>query len=390
MSPDRVLLSAADLDAYLPERATTNAYTRPRLELKQRLLAWGRRVVVRVAEQGLALQLHASDEHPSLRNHWRVDALWLFLFSEPEERASFERLFEQKRRIAEVVGEPSPAHRHALLALRVAEDGVSLGLSLHPDARVDLDNLRARVANDGPLADELAEAIARLPDQFTMGASPARRLRCEAASAANLRDLVAEAERDRAPLWIGWSVPRDVALAHAEALDEQLEDALLALAPIYRLIAWSPDNDHVGLGARIGELRAERAKHHAEAEEATHRWRESRAAEGARPRLTGPATAPSPAPRGAPSEPRRPNGDSAHAEPGIEEGARVLATKGPFAARVGVVAELLGRSSARVLFGLLSTRMDLADLRPAIDPRERPALQSSHRRPLPTAPRRTR
>ena len=35
----RLLLTAGDFDAYRPERAASNAFTRPRLELKQRLLA---------------------------------------------------------------------------------------------------------------------------------------------------------------------------------------------------------------------------------------------------------------------------------------------------------------------------------------------------------------
>lgn len=409
MSPDRVLLSAADLDAYLPERATTNAFARPRLELKQRLLAWARRAAERLARDGLELEHHASDEHPSLRNQWRVTAQWLCFWSGSEERAHLERLLEQKRRLAEAVSDASPERRRAVLAVRVDAGGISVGLTLHPDAELDVDNLRARLA-DAPLAAPLTEALGRLPEQFTAGLDEGPQRPCEGLGAAELRALLDASKTQQAALWIGWRVPRELALAHAEELEERLEDALAAVAPLYRLVAWAKDNDHVGLDARLHALRAERAHHHAEAEAATTRWRAERDAETrqrhlvtaapsptlgtlfaprgeASPRPRSEARGPVPPlpspPRGAELEPRS-NGES------IEKGARVLAMKGPFAEKVGVVAELVGRGSARVLFGLLSARMELSDLRHAQEGRERPSLHSSHRRPLSTGPRRAR
>jgi hypothetical protein len=43
-----------------------------------------------------------------------------------------------------------------------------------------------------------------------------------------------------------------------------------------------------------------------------------------------------------------------------------------------------------VLLGLLSTRVDLVDLELILEERDRPALQSSHRRPGPSVPRKAR
>jgi hypothetical protein len=67
---------------------------------------------------------------------------------------------------------------------------------------------------------------------------------------------------------------------------------------------------------------------------------------------------------------------------------RVL--RGPFGDKVGVVSELDGRGGARVLLGLLSTRLDLGDLEPVPEARERPALTSSHRKPHLPASRKVR
>jgi hypothetical protein len=74
----------------------------------------------------------------------------------------------------------------------------------------------------------------------------------------------------------------------------------------------------------------------------------------------------------------------------LEKGARVRVRTGAFADKVGIVGELDGRGGARVLLGLLSTRLDVSDLEVVPEGRDRPALQSSHRKPLPAAPRKTR
>jgi transcription antitermination factor NusG len=74
----------------------------------------------------------------------------------------------------------------------------------------------------------------------------------------------------------------------------------------------------------------------------------------------------------------------------IEKGVKVRVLSGPFADKVGVVGELDGRGAARVLLGLLSTRIEVANLEMVVEGRERPALQSSHRKPAAPAPRKTR
>ena len=74
------------------------------------------------------------------------------------------------------------------------------------------------------------------------------------------------------------------------------------------------------------------------------------------------------------------------AEPGFERGARVRVARGPFAGKAGVVQELVGRRSARVLLGLLPVQIDLDDLtlsQPHATGRARPRLTSSHRKPVP-------
>src|SRR5262249_42049496 len=145
-------------------------------------------------------------------------------------------------------------------ALRIDASTVEVCCAVHPEAQVDADNLRARLA-DPDAAAALMDALHALPEQFTVAGSRDDRLPPRALAPDSLRALSPLAEGDRAPLWIGRTVTRETALQQAAAdqgdspdhpppLDEQLEDAIIALAPVYRLVAWSRDNDRIALDRR--------------------------------------------------------------------------------------------------------------------------------------------
>jgi transcription antitermination factor NusG len=67
----------------------------------------------------------------------------------------------------------------------------------------------------------------------------------------------------------------------------------------------------------------------------------------------------------------------------LERGTRVRVLTGPFMGKIGVVQEVDGRGGARVMLGLLATRLDVKDLIASTEGRERPSLGTSHRKPLP-------
>jgi hypothetical protein len=472
MSQSPLNLTARDFDAYAPEKATSNAYSRPRLEVKQRALAWARGVIARLAALGIPVDVHGSDEHLSLRNKKRVDNQWVFFWRDAAAREELDRLLEQGRSISQEIDDPSPYTRHAFLALRIDVSSVEVCFAVHPEAKVDVDNLHARLDESAEgaatLIGELMSAFAALPEEFKIGVGDARTA-CASATPEAIRSMLERAAAGQVPLWIGWSVGRKTALEHAALLDEQLEDALIALAPIYKLVAWSRDNDRIALDRRLEGVEKERARTHAEAQAQTERWRieqaearrrsleqaKERSDEARRPAplpaarrstlatlfnenrqrdpgpplheghrgepppgrgaMLGPKpphSEPSPhgaswpsgtekppapehetaAPRRAEPQPEGPSGPriTSGASIALEKGARVRVLSGPFAEKVGVLSELDGRGGARVLLGLLSTRLELTELEPSLEGRERPALQTSHRRPLPPAPRKAR
>ncbi|MDI1446470.1 hypothetical protein [Polyangium sp. 6x1] len=469
-------LTDSDFDAYAPEKATSNAYSRPRLEVKQRALAWARGVIARLAELGITVDVHGSDEHPTLRNKKRVECQWVFFWRDAAAREELDRLLDAGRSISAAIDDPSPYNRHAFLALRIDSHGVEVCFAVHPEAKVDIDNLRARLAakdageagQAGPtaLAPELTAALRALPEQFAVGVG-ADRVAASAASPEAIEAMLERAAEGQVPLWIGWAVPREVALEHASILDEQLEDALLALAPIYTLVAWSRQNDHIALDRRLAGIERERARTHAEVSAQTEKWQAEQAAarekslaeakargeegprasalpfahgargghgaprrpsldtlfkpnnkgeadrdrRGGRPQEpkaaqapaaprerererehtpTPPRVAPAPAAQAPAPAPAASSNTSAAAPTTMEKGARVRVLSGPFLDKIGVVGELDGRGGARVLLGLLSTRIEVTDLALVPEGRERPAIQSSHRRPTAPMPRKAR
>jgi hypothetical protein len=288
------------------------------------------------------------------------------------------------------------------LALRIEPGRLEVSLVLPPR---EVAGLRARLA-DAERALELATAVEALPEQFTMGdGEPSGRVPASSSSTDDLRALFARLEREDRSLWLGWTVPRSVALAHATLLDEQLEDALVVLGGLLALVAWVPA---AAFDPRTSARRDRRDRvRHDERREGsgasatapdsgrTHR-RDERSSRGrdreheqegetdAEPEHAGERESAAPRPTGrtvlrGPLRPglRRPG---AAASAPVAKGGRVRVLEGPFAGKVGVVQELDGKGGARVMLGLLAVRVDVKDLVAWTDGRSRPLLSSSHRK----------
>jgi hypothetical protein len=261
----------------------------------------------------------------------------------------------------------------------------------------DLAGLRSLLADSGRTL-ALLMALQSLPEQFAIGASSdARRFPAPKVSSDDLRALLDRAEQEGCAVWLGWSVPRDIAAAHAATLDGQLQDALVALGHILKHLA--PSSAAESIGPRRGRRRAgshgeeeparkkprgraERASDRRDAEPEGEREVESesvRETETPAPRIIRPLEA---KPRLRASLKRR-SPFPASAGALIEKGTRVRVLEGPFAGKEGLVQELDGNGGARVMLGLLAVRIDVKDLVSAAVARARPRLSSSHRRPLP-------
>ena len=245
---------------------------------------------------------------------------------------------------------------------------------------------RARLS-DPARALELATALEALPEQFTMGASRrsgdgAQRPR---ATADDLRALLDRVERRAAGrMWIGWSVPRELAVEHAALLDEQLADAIVALAQVFALLGADAGADDaprrlegpevLGPSRRRGRPRSDEDERGRGAHGAHARARpRSRARAGRRARRRARAGRRVAARRAAArldaKLPPRPgfaaSSRRSRERRGRSSGVRGYSVlKGPFSGKVGVVHELDGKGGARVMLGLLAVRLEVEQPRP--------------------------
>ncbi|PIE05530.1 MAG: hypothetical protein CSA75_04260, partial [Sorangium cellulosum] len=296
----------------------------------------------------------------------------------------------------------------------------------------------------------IVDAISALPEQFQFGLSGRDTMPVASIDIEQLRRISSQLAVESAVLWIGWNIPRNVALEHADLLDEQLVDALAALAPIYQLLSWQRNNDPSNLSARLDHMRAELMRAAASRMEQDRKLAEQNArlrqaqtessrkrtkervdydTKRARPTLANlfkpntdadlsqepkafksskptrgstnkppdppaatvtksrrprPARHQDAAPpsQGVVSRPRRPKTPAPTYISGgtVTKGARVRVLSGPFEGKIGVIGEFDGRGRARVMLGLLSTQLLVEQLEAVVEAKDRPPLQSSHRR----------
>lgn len=404
-------LTSADFDAFLEPRGGASLGQMPsaaaqRRALRERIEAWARLLATRLADLGLPIEVVVPDE---VEQHLSSGAPRTIA-----QRVLFVRDAFARTGIPRTEPELDPLRSHAYLALTIDSVHVAVSLELNPEAEADVKNTRARIADPTALL-ELTTLLEMMPDEFAIGVLGVPHFpRAQSATADDIRALLDDSQRSRRPLWMGWSVKREVALAHAHEIDELLADALVAIGLAYKLIAWAPDNDLID-ATRRGAWRARRAR----AEERRERGREERRQrrqsvrkgpvrkegsrrerEDARRRIEAAERDAVPSKRAedvkvetlkAAPPPRRPilptslrgrgarNNDADPTLP-IEKGTKVRVLAGPFANRLGVVEELAPKDRARVRLGLLVTTLDLKDLAANPTDAARPMLASSHRR----------
>lgn len=250
----------ADFDAYLAPRAGSNAFNRPRLEVKQKALALTRRFHDAAISRGTPLETRASEEFPSLWNKRQVTAQWVFFWRDQDARKRLEEILDKGRTLAATLTDPTPYFRHAFLAFYIDVAAVEVALRIHGDAWVDVRNLRARCASETARA-ELLTALKALPADFRVGVTGgAMTLVSELDDAALGRTLDALTESSQ--WWfVGRTIDRADAVRRGKDIAEALAEGFEALLPVYRLVAWSHDNDLVSIEREIEAVHRERQAH---------------------------------------------------------------------------------------------------------------------------------
>ncbi len=259
--------TAADFDAYQQKKWKSNVFNRERLEVKQKLLALGRELQgAMLAPDGSPLAAEPSVEHPALWNHKQVEAQHVYFSRNAGARKEIDAIIDRGKSIASMIEDPSPQRNHLFLAVSLTEQAIELSLKLHPDARVDRENLE-RKCEDHFEREKLVNLLRALGDGFVAGVTP------ELASVAaldqgKLVELLAQIGKGISPtpfaigaprlFYVGRSIDRAAALAAGGALVDEAKKTLQSLLPVYRFIAWSRDNDFVSIKETLQKEKQQR------------------------------------------------------------------------------------------------------------------------------------
>ena len=357
-------------------------------DLGERLKHWAAAVQERLADLGLALEVAVVDGKigpPGVvfvrGSRQREQALKVARAQKLDYRPLFAGVFAE----------------NAKLVLRLTHATVEARLELPASALVDIHNLRAKIKDPEGLLSAIS-VVESLPEQFWAGVDGGSQGPVSRVTGQDLREWVDESVGLSTALFFGWTLPTDLAVAQKTEIGGQLEHAFAALGSLYDALAWSEANDffsgqkrrarpsteHDGAKSKRGRKdrrpkdepfiddretgRDDETPASAAAEKGTRNTVEGALFLRKRPILR----------RGQSdldTDPKLP----------IEKGTRICALRGPFSGKVGIVQELDGKGSARVLFGLLAARLRVSDLvafRGRTGKGSRQKLMSSHRRPL--------
>jgi transcription antitermination factor NusG len=245
----------ADFDAYQSKKWKSNVFNRERLEVKQKLVALGRELQgAMVGPDGSPLANEASVEHPALWNHKQVEAQHLYFSRNEGARKELDAIIDRQRTMSSLIDDPTPQRNHIFFAVTLSEPSIELSLKLHPDARVDRENLE-RKCDDHFEREKLLNMLRALGEGFRFGITP-ELVPVADVDAAHLQKIVTQLGQPQgfAPpgtpprlFYAGRAVPRADAVAAGTAIVDVARAGLAALMPLYRYIAWSRDNDFLSM-----------------------------------------------------------------------------------------------------------------------------------------------
>jgi hypothetical protein len=247
--------TASDFDAYQPKKWKSNVFNRERLEVKQKLLALGRELQgALLGPDGAPLAVDASVEHPALWNHKQVEAQHLFFSRNEGARKELDRIIDRSKSMASMIEDPTPLRNHVFLAVTLTHEALELTLKLHPDAKIDRQNLE-RKCEDHFEREKLVSLLHALGPAFRVGVTPTLSPVTEVDDE-KLGAIITQLGAPQpmalpgAPqklFFIGRTVLRDEALGAGAAIVDGARSALTQLLAIYKFIAWSRDNDFVSM-----------------------------------------------------------------------------------------------------------------------------------------------
>jgi hypothetical protein len=241
-----------DFATYSAEKWGSNVHNLARMEVKQKLASLAAAIGAGLAAEGLTLESETSTERPSLWNHRKVDAQWLYFLRGEKARKDLRAIIDRHKSLAESVEDPAHHHRHTIIAVRVDADGVTVLCGNHRNAWLDRNNLRARW-RDSHEADRIAATVAEvagLPLLFRAGDAVLPVAELDRPRLASYCEGAAEV-----PDWLAFE--RRFAATDPEVALPGFVDVLVAacrqIARLYPVLAWDRSRDFLSVAQKVVE-----------------------------------------------------------------------------------------------------------------------------------------
>lgn len=237
-------LLPTDFERFRPEVQANPEYNAERLAVRRKLDAIGKALAQRLGSAGAALTSRASLHHPYRFNRFKVDSQWVYLSRADKERRQLQRILG-----VELGQDLDQNYRHTLLVLEIHQHGLEMALRVHKDAWWDGTNLERKCVR-APERERLAALLRELAG-FGLHIHDFRNIHtCSSITSEELSETLRYYKPGEHWLHIEKEVPRDSTLVVADDFLAQLGTEFERLMPVYRFVAWSPENNFLFEGAK--------------------------------------------------------------------------------------------------------------------------------------------
>jgi transcription antitermination factor NusG len=251
----------ADFACYTRDKWSSRLHNRARMNVQGKLTALGRGLQEALSDKLQALVFETNDPIPSVFNSHAVDAQWLFLIRDQENRRALSTIIDREHTLADNLKDSALSKRHLILAAKLHEGGLDVMLGLHRHAWVDVQNVLRKLSFEQE-GRRLARLLGELPAELAehlhvvgpLGVEPLATV-----EAGRLLEHVRAFSDEHDWLILGRNFAADAPELQDAALVGQVAAHFEALLPLYRLLAWSKENDWLSLQLSLHEQK-EQAK----------------------------------------------------------------------------------------------------------------------------------
>ena len=253
----------ADFNAYQPNKWSSNVYNLERLQVKQKLENLGRALSPKLSSSdGPPLGWEVSVEHPAIWNNRKVKGQHLYFLRSPEARGEIQSRLSRGRTMGNLLEDPSPYREHVHLSVSIDHEGLSLSLTLFPDASVDRNNLKKKLEKSWErslFVDLLSDLPSTHAIQLVSGEPMSPKDDSPDALGQKILEALSSSTTAKEPtLQISCDLAKTDPRLQSPDLLELLQGLLGELRPFYDYIEWRRDNDHLEVFKEIQEKQKER------------------------------------------------------------------------------------------------------------------------------------